>query len=182
VNPQNYIITGDEPEFFAPVDSSLVTKQELETLLHYDPLTGVFTRKVTSGGRRAGTIAGYKGSDGYVVIRVMGRLYMAHHLAWLACRGNHPNEIDHINGDRSDNRLANLREATRALNMGNAIWRKDGMPQGVRLDARSGRYQARAQVGGEVLHLSMFKTAEAASNAYKSAKAASDPLCRVANR
>ena len=63
--------------------------------------------------------AGNTDKDGYRRIKIGGRLYFAHTLAWRICHETWPALIDHINGDRSDNRIANLREATVAQNIAN---------------------------------------------------------------
>ena len=79
------------------------------------------TRLVTvAPSAKAGSLAGSKNERGYVVARVDNRNYRLHRLAWLWMTGAWPKEeIDHINGDRSDNRWCNLREATHSENMRN---------------------------------------------------------------
>lgn len=88
---------------------SELTQAILKSLLTYDPETGVFMR----GNRIAGGLDRF----GYWRIRIKGKLYKAHRLAWLYTYGYWPKgDIDHINGARRDNRLDNLREATRSQN------------------------------------------------------------------
>lgn len=88
---------------------SKLTQAILKSLLTYDPQTGVFTR-----GNR---IAGCRDSFGYWRIRIEGKLYRAHRLAWLYTYGHWPKgDIDHINRVRHDNKIENLREATRSQN------------------------------------------------------------------
>jgi hypothetical protein len=85
--------------------------ERLRERLRYDGGTGVFTRRVGSGHARAGEIAGSVHSTGYVRIGIDGGKYTAHRLAWLYVHGVWPSDqIDHINRNRSDNRIANLRE------------------------------------------------------------------------
>ena len=78
----------------------MITQKELLENLVYDKDTGVFTRKISLNTKiRVGDVAGGKDVKGYVCIRVMGKTYKAHRLAWLYVHGKWPeNEIDHING------------------------------------------------------------------------------------
>lgn len=92
----------------------MLSADALKSRLSYDPETGVFRRLST--GRKAGTVR----PNGYIQIGVDGKLYRAHRLAWLLVHGHFPeSDIDHINRDRADNRIANLRLATRSENMCN---------------------------------------------------------------
>lgn len=99
---------------------SELTQDLLKSLLTYDPDTGVFTWvRPTSTRLRVGQVAG-RMNGGYISIRICGREYGAHRLAWLYIHGIWPDkDIDHINRDRSDNRIENLRAATRAENLQN---------------------------------------------------------------
>jgi hypothetical protein len=88
-----------------------LTAERLRERLHYDAETGVFTRRVGSGHAHAGDMAGSVHSTGYVRIGIDGGKYTAHCLAWLYVHGVWPSDqIDHINRNRSDNRIANLRQ------------------------------------------------------------------------
>src|SRR5690606_34614864 len=96
----------------------MLTQQRLKELLYYDPETGIFTRLVGRSGprARAGDVAGSDNGKGYIRIYVDGRPYKAHRLAWFYMHGEWPEEIDHRNGERADNRLSNLRPVTRQQN------------------------------------------------------------------
>lgn len=99
-----------------------LTAERLRELLNYDPETGVFTRRVATGGRygaAAGTVAGTE-KDGYVVISVHSKLHRAHRLAWFYMTGKWPeHDIDHEDTSRANNRWKNLREAPGAINAQN---------------------------------------------------------------
>jgi hypothetical protein len=86
----------------------------LRELFSFDPTTGLFTRIV--GRVSAGAVAGSKYPNGYVYLRVDGRAYRAHRLAWFWVHGTWPPEIDHIDRNPANNRIANLRPASHALN------------------------------------------------------------------
>jgi hypothetical protein len=89
---------------------------ELKRLMTYDPLTGEFTRIIDHSSRaKAGSIAGSIISDGYRQICIFSKVYRAHRLAWLYTYGYTPTEtVDHKNRIHSDNRLDNLRLATKS--------------------------------------------------------------------
>lgn len=103
--------------------NSSITQDELKEWLRYDPVTGVFTRlKGGRWNRDAGTQAGTRSKNWYVKIYLLGTFYHAHRLAWFYMTGNWPEgEIDHINREKSDNRWANLREATASQNLLNKL-------------------------------------------------------------
>lgn len=158
-----------------------ITSETLKEILHYDPNTGVFTwlpRKPTTwmvktwNSRHAGNEAGGFGLHGYRMIPVSRKSYLAHRLAWLYMTGQWPvDDIDHINGDRKDNRFSNLREATRAQNIYNqsTIRAKSGY-RGVKLHKKTGTYHARIAHEGQAISLGYFETAEMADVAYRTAE------------
>jgi HNH endonuclease len=91
----------------------IMTHEYLSGILKYKPHTGKFFWIVDKGKVEAGEEAGTKGRRGYVDIKIDGRSYLAHRLAWLYMTGEFPiHEIDHINGNPSDNRWTNLKEGT----------------------------------------------------------------------
>ena len=95
-----------------------ITAEKLRELLHYDPATGIFTWKIGSANQvKAGDAAGCPTGNGYLQIRLQSRLYKAHRLAWLYVYGEWPeDQLDHINRNRSDNRISNLRDVTQKQN------------------------------------------------------------------
>ena len=103
-----------------------ISLEELQACVHYDPVTGIFTRigsrKKQYIGKRAGTLH----HSGYRFINIHGKVYAEHRLAWLYMYGEILTEmVDHIDGNRSNNKISNLRCATRFNNTSNAIKRKD---------------------------------------------------------
>lgn len=103
-----------------------MTKQELLTKLNYNPDLGMFTWKQTPRRGFIGKYAGHFDKRGYVTIRLNRKLYLVHHLVWLAETGELPRkEIDHINQNPSDNRFCNLRECSHTENMRNTKRHKE---------------------------------------------------------
>ena len=92
-------------------------QKRLKELMHYDPDTGVFTRKIATSRVKIGDVAGsISKTHGYVRLWCDGTLNYAHRLAWLYVHGSLPEHTDHINGIKHDNRIANLRSVTQAEN------------------------------------------------------------------
>lgn len=94
----------------------MITQERLKELLDYNPETGVFTRLISVGGQKVGSIAGTLRKDGYMQIRADGNRYYAHQLAFLFMEGYLPEIVDHINRIRNDNRWVNLRESNSQKN------------------------------------------------------------------
>lgn len=149
-----------------------LTYEEIAALVSYDPETGAFRRLVNRANSPAGSDAATKIVKGHRVVRVGGSEFYAHRLAWLLTYREWPSrQIDHINRDRADNRIVNLRLATnqqnqwnRGLNSKNTSGRK-----GVHFYKRTGQWQAYIKVHGKRFHLGTFATCEAASIAYRQA-------------
>jgi HNH endonuclease len=151
-----------------------ITAQLLREHLNYDPHTGIFTwTKKTRGWNRVGEIAGFWSDKGYRYIRVSGITRAAHRLAWLYVHGRWPTEeIDHIDGDRSNNVIANLREIPKIRQVQNQ--RKPHKQNKVGFlgvhRTRHHRYCACISIDGKNKHLGNFATAEEAHVAYIAAK------------
>lgn len=147
-----------------------LTANRLRKMLDYDPLTGVFRWRVANSNRvKVGDYAGCVHDDGYWKIRIDGRLYRSHRLAWLYAYSEWPDRIDHVDGNRTNNRLDNLRWVTPQQNALNQSLRRDNVARlkGVtRSDSSRGHFQARITVDGKRLHLGTFPTAEEAHAAY----------------
>ena len=159
---------------------SLDAKQ-LRALMHYDPETGLFTRLVRSNrNTQIGETAGTTKSQ-YVVISIKGRLYPAHRLAWLYVHSAWPScDIDHIDGDKRNNRLKNLRDVTKSVNMQNRK-RAQANNQSKLAGAmkNNGSWMARIRVAGTNKYLGNFPTPELAHNAYLKAKRVFHEGCTI---
>ncbi len=151
-----------------------VTAAFVRELFHYDPETGVFTRLVTRQGlgARAGDIAGTRKPSGYLSIWICGANHMAHRLAWLYVHGKWPaHEIDHIDGNRANNAIANLRDVTRSVNHENLRSARSDSAHGfLGVSPFFGKWKARITVNGKFQHLGTFSTPEEAHAAYLEAK------------
>lgn len=146
-----------------------LTQARLKEVLDYDAETGVFTWKVGTARGLVGSVAGVPANGGYRYIGVDGRKYLGHRLAWLYVHGRWAKEhVDHINGDPSDNRFCNLREASAVQNAHNTRNRqnKSGF-KGVR--QRGNRFLASIIADSRIYQLGSFGTAEEAHAAYVAA-------------
>lgn len=146
---------------------------ELKAYFNYDPETGVFTRRVSVGKWKAGSVAGCVDiTRGYVQIRWKGRLWYGHRLAWLYMHGELPVGVDHKNGNKSLNSASELRAATQAENLQNIAlpYHNTTGLLGVSVDSARGKFAARIGVNKKSKHLGRFDTAEAAHAAYVKAK------------
>ena len=160
-----------------------LTAQRLRELLDYDPSTGLFTWRVTNGWRRkAGAIAGGAETwNGYLRVGIDGRVYMAHRLAWLHVHGEWPQaDIDHINGIRSDNRIVNLRDVTRSVNLQNKKESsKPGRLMGTAWVPSRQCWYATIKTDRKMKYLGSFKTEEAAHAVYLEPKRRLHPGCTI---
>lgn len=147
--------------------------RRLRDLLNYRPETGMFCWRETNSNRaKAGSIAGTRDKrKGYIYIRIDGRRYLAHRLAWLYVTGEWPeHQVDHRDLNPSNNKWSNLRAATDSDNKANR--RGHGaLPKGVIFDRRRSvhPYYARIMVRGVFHHIGSFETAEQAAAAYSKA-------------
>jgi hypothetical protein len=156
----------------------MITHQELRGIVSYDESTGVmrWTEKRKGGAFVTGNEVGSVNRYGYRVTNIWKRAYMVHRLIWLYIHGAWPSEnIDHINGIRSDNRLVNIRDVSQRVNCENkrhtlknsksglmgAVWRP-----------RSGKWVAHITVNRRQIYLGQFDSAVAAHQEYLSKKIA----------
>lgn len=148
----------------------MLTQERLKELVSYNPETGEFTRLKTSnrGRWKAGQHTGcISTGTGYVMIWLEGKLWTAHRLAWLYIHGSWPSEeIDHINRIRNDNRICNLRQATRKENAANTkTWSSSGR-KGVSWDKSRGKWSAKITVNKKTINLGCFDCPELAAQEY----------------
>ena len=155
----------------------IVSTDELRSLLHYDPETGIFRwAQAPRRGVSIGSVAGSPDNNGYINIAYRGAKYKAHRLAWLCVNGKLPDStIDHIDRDPSNNRISNLRLATQAQNNVNRQVDNSFGLRGVAYQKhgkRKKRYVAqisyKCQWTGQHVHkgLGYFMTAEEAHEVY----------------
>lgn len=145
------------------------TIQRLRELLDYQPETGRFFWREDRRRARTGLLAGsICPINGYRRIRIAGRDYRAARLAWLYVNGVWPTHyVGHINGDRTDDRLVNLREATPAENSLNTADRSGrSLPRGVHKCSRGPRWFSRITHAGSTQYLGTFGAPSAAAEAY----------------
>lgn len=147
-----------------------LTQEYLKTLLEYEEKTGIFTRKISRGGKLKGSVAGTTNLQGYTVISIDDTLYLTHRLAWLYMKGLWPTfNIDHINNMKEDNRFSNLREATDSENNMNTLKRVDNTSgvKGVSFNKKSGKWVASVWHKKKQYRLGYFNTIEEASESIR---------------
>lgn len=145
----------------------MITQEELKRLLNYDPETGIFTWKEDRFSDREGKVAGCKHKlTGYIQIKVFGKMYKGHRLAWLYVYGEFPTMLDHKNRIKHDNRIANLRVATRSENNFNVSL--SNSTTGVRGVCKYGKkYRAQIKKEGKHYYLGNYLTLEEAKKVWE---------------
>ena len=152
-----------------------LTRAEAKRLLRYNVASGVLRRRVQTSNARAGDVAGcVKNSHGYRTIRINGRRYMASRVIWRLMTGSWPPkgmQIDHIDGDKTNDAWSNLRLATPSQNNCNKGKRSDSTTgyKGVYFNCEKGGFLAQLRVGGKRDVLGPFDTAQEAARAYNRA-------------
>lgn len=152
----------------------MLTKELAERLFVYDPETGRFDWRTRPAGQTITNSIGAGGfnSEGYRVVRWEKRNYRVHRIIWLMTHGAWPvNDVDHINGDRSDNRICNLRSATRTQNNYNQriSSRNKSGHKGVSWCKQRDKWQVHIAINGKCTYVGRFKKLEDAANAYRKA-------------
>ncbi len=152
----------------------ILTQARLKELFEYSKEDGILTRKTSIGGRVAGSIAGYLDkTEGYLCISIDSKTYKLHRIVFFYVIGRFPkNEIDHINGNKSDNRWINLRDVSKSDNQKNASKRKDNKSgcTGVSWHNRERKWVVRIQSNKQYIEIGSFNDMQDAITARKEAE------------
>ena len=151
----------------------MIDARTVRSLFDYDAHTGNLIRKTAPTYKnKVGDIAGYVAPDGYRCVKIRCVRYKVHRLVWLHVYGNWPrHEIDHINGNPTDNRIENLRDVSHQTNVQNLRESTSSSSTGLLgVGPHGDRWRARIQINGKHVSLGRFKTKEEARAAYLSAK------------
>ena len=138
-----------------------LTQKRARELFEYNSETGVLSwKKSTNSRARAGDEAGSINDGGYRCLGLNGKRYFVHRIIWLYVHGYLPeHEIDHINRDPSDNRIANLREVSRSCNIRNVGNLKNNTSgvKGVNWNKPCQKWEAKICVNNKMLYLGLYK-------------------------
>ncbi|AYN94411.1 HNH endonuclease [Pseudomonas sp. LTJR-52] len=153
----------------------MITQEQLKAKFHYSPLAGVFEKRV--GTKRKGykwvLVGTTKTDTGYASMQIMGKRYLVHRLAWLYVYGKFPDmALDHIDGDRLNNAISNLREVTAAQNVHNSqkpSHNKSGV-KGVSYCEASKTWTAQVAIERRPVFMKRYKTKEEAIQAVRAAR------------
>ncbi len=148
----------------------ILTQATLNYMFDCKPEEGLLINRYDRGRAMKGEIAGWLSAEGYYKTKIRGDTYFIHQLLWLHVYGYIPKEMDYINGIRSDNRIVNLREATRTQNLANAKLPTgiSGL-RGVNMNESGSKWRAMIHYGGQHIFLGNYDTKEEAAAVYKKA-------------
>lgn len=163
--------------------NSILTQEILREYLNYDLESGLFFWRKNISNIKAGQQTGCVGVNGYVHIRIFRKLHLAHRLAWLYCYGDLPLIVDHKNGNKQDNRIANLRESSKVLNGQNRHSAQSNNLTsgllGVAWHPNIKRFIAHINVDGRRKHLGTFTDKNKAHDVYLKAKRELHEACTI---
>lgn len=119
---------------------------------------------------RKGQEVGSVDSSGYLQVGIDNKQVLVHRIIWVMFNSSYPEQIDHIDRNRLNNLIENLRAATNTTNQHNVGLRKDNTSGSIGVNLKHGKYQARIQNEGKRIHLGTFDTIEEATIVYNKAK------------
>lgn len=151
---------------------SSVTAEQVRELFDYSPVTGLLRYRKDGAGRGghnqvAGAVAGTTADDGYVVVHIKSKVFLAHRVIWLWMTGEWPQEqVDHENRLRNSNAWHNLREASNRQNHANRTDNKSGHV-GVMWEKARGKWKAYARIDYTMHNIGRYDTVAEAVEARK---------------
>lgn len=144
------------------------TKELLRKYFLYIPFTGELIHKLPNGTNKSiGDSFGHLGNHGYLCGNLGSKSYLVHRLIWMYLYGYFPEQVDHINHIRTDNRIENLREVSNLENLKNTSVSKNSKTgiNGVCLHKPTGKYRAYIMVNRKQIHLGLFDSIDEAHKA-----------------
>lgn len=148
----------------------VLTHEKLKELLNYCPISGVFTRRIGTLETPAGAIADRPQSKGYMRLCVLGSQYLSHRVAWFYVHGVWPSEIDHIDMNKTNNAISNLRVVTSGQNKENRKFSQANNMScgllGVTWDKSKGKWQAQINVNKKHIFIGRYTDKNEAHKAY----------------
>lgn len=140
----------------------MLNKEQVNNLFAYNDVSGDLTWKTTN--KLAGTVL----KNGYRQISIYGKRYLSHHIVWLMFKGFLPAQLDHINRNKKDNRIENLRECSSAENMQNrpSLKNTSSPYKGARINKTTSKWRAVFTTKGKSYYLGEYTSEVNAALAY----------------
>nr|DAX35480.1 MAG TPA: endonuclease [Caudoviricetes sp.] len=147
------------------------TQALMKKFFFYNPRTGELICRLPIYQKNIGEVFGHPNTDGYLVGNIGSKSYLVHRLIWLYVYGYLPNQIDHIDHNKANNRITNLRDVSNTENQKNCSVSKNSSTgvNGVSLHKPTGKYRAYVMVNKKQIHLGLFETLDEAKQARKNA-------------